>query len=113
MVASMIACLLAHHYRRRSAPPPARGAVRNKAPIHPQAISRLLAAMAPYVSLAFEMKTKKAQAEWDRFAMILNRQSDPNWRSRPSILDQMRGWKLAPSKARLKPSARCADASRP
>lgn len=95
MVASMFACLLAHHHRHRTAPPPSRGRIRKQPPIHPQAIARMLGAMAPYIALAFEMTAKRAQAEWDRLAVLLNRQTDPNWRSRPSVLDQMRGWRIA------------------
>jgi hypothetical protein len=116
MVASMIACLLAHHHRRRSAPPHdrKRGCVRTKPPIHPQAISRSLGAMAPYVTRVLEMSGKAAQDEWDRLAGHLNYKTDPNWRHRPSVLDQMRGWRLAPARTkRARPSPRVAPASVP
>jgi hypothetical protein len=114
MVASMIACLLAHHHRLRSAPPPTRGAKRTAPPIHPQSVGRLLAAMAPYIALAFELCGKAAKHEWDRFAHLLNRQSDPNWRNRPSVLDQMRGWSISPArKKRSQAIARVAKASVP
>jgi Transposase DDE domain len=114
MVASMLACLLAHHHRGRSAPPPAPGRVRTKPPIHPQAIARTLGAMAPYVALVFEKTGNAARAEWERLAAGLNRQTDPNWRHRPSVLDQMRGWRVAPArKKRARPIPRVAPASVP
>jgi len=114
MVASMLASLLAHHHRLRSAPPPARGAQRTKPPIHAQAIARQMAALAPFIARAFELRGRQADAEWDRFAQLLNRQTDPNWRSRPSVLDQMRGWRVSPGrKKRSHAIARVAPASVP
>lgn len=115
MVASIIVCLLAHHQRRRAAPPPRRGAERTKPPVHPQAITRALGALAPYVARAFELRGSKAEAEWNRFADLLNRKTDPNWRTRPSVLDQMRGWRIKPGTRtkRAQPLARIAPASQP
>jgi Transposase DDE domain len=114
MVASMFACLLANHHRRRAAPPPKRGRTRTTPPIHPQAIGRMLGAMAQSIARAFELTGKAAQAEWNRFAALLNWQTDPNWRTRPSVLDQMRGWRIAPAGSkRNRPTTRAAAASLP
>jgi hypothetical protein len=54
------------------------------------------------------------EAEWDRLADRLNRKTDSSWRSRPSVLDQMRGWCIAPARnKRARPTPRVAPASVP
>lgn len=114
MVASIIVCLLAHHHRLRTAPPPTPGASRTKPPIHAQALGRMLAALAPNIALAIELRGKAARDKWDSLAELLNHQTDPNWRSRPSVLDQMRGWRIAPAPRKHgRPLARVAPASTP
>lgn len=114
MVASMIVCLLAHHHRLRAAPPPKPGAQRTKPPIHPQAITRTFAGQASNLAQAIDLRGKDAADFWDDFAGLLNTRIDPNWRNRPSVLDQMRGWVISPArKRRAKPPSRIAPASAP
>ena len=108
MVASIMVCLLAHHHRRREAPPPRRGAERTKPPIHPQGIARMIAVAAVSIARAFELRGKAATEEWNRLAELFNHETDPNWRNRPSVLDQMRGWRISPGRPRRQ---RIADAS--
>lgn len=110
MVASILACLLAYHHRRRSAPAPKPGAERTTAPIHPQSIARALAGGAAYIAAVFNLRGDARQAKWDHFANLFNRRTDPNWRTRPSILDQMRGWRISPGRRKY---ARAAAASVP
>jgi hypothetical protein len=98
MVASMLACLLAYHHRRRSAPAPRAGAQRTVAPIHPQSIARALAGGAVHIASVFDLRGKARQDKWDHFARLFNRRTDPNWRHRPSVLDQMRGWRVTPGR---------------
>ena len=43
---------------------------------------------------------RQAEDEWEALAQFLNLQTDPNWRQRPSILDQMRGWRITPGRPR-------------
>jgi hypothetical protein len=46
---------------------------------------------------AFDLKGVEAQQRWDKLAAILTHSGkDPNWRRRPSVLDQLRGWKRQP-----------------
>lgn len=113
MVASMIACLLAHHHRRRSAPAPARGAQRKKPPIHPQAVARTMAGGAAVIARIFELSGKAATKQWELFASLFNRATDPNWRARPSILDQMRGWRISAGRRKRATTPRAAAASVP
>lgn len=100
MVASITVCLLVHHHRLRELPPPAAGAERTKPPLHPQGLARMVAFCALAVARAFELDGRAASQEWDRLATLFNYETDPNWRRSPSILDQMRGWKVTPGQPR-------------
>lgn len=108
MISSIMVCLLAHHHRRREAPPPRPGAERTKPPIHPQTLARNLAYGASFIARAFELKGAAATREWARLAALYSRDHDPNWRRSPSVLDQMRGWKISPGRPKRE---RIADAS--
>ncbi len=108
MVASIMVCLLAHQHRLQEAPPPRTGTERKKPPIHAQALARMVTCCAQSVARAFELSGRAADKEWDRLAVLFGDETDPNWRRSPSILDQMRGWKVTPGKPR---SARAARAS--
>jgi hypothetical protein len=39
-----------------------------------------------------ELSGRPAEQKWARLAELFGRETDPNWRRSPSILDQMRGW---------------------
>jgi hypothetical protein len=114
VVASMIVCLLTHHHRIRSAPPPKPGAQRTKPPVHAQAITRTFSGQAYGIAQAMELRGKAADQAWSACANFLNSCTDPNWRNRPSVLDQMRGWKISRAlKKRARKPARIAKASAP
>lgn len=101
MVSSIIACVLAHHHRLDELPPPKQGAERTTAPIHPQALALAMGSAANTIALAMNLKGPKARAEWDRIAELLTHLGkDPNWRRSPSILDQLRGWRITPGRPR-------------
>lgn len=108
MVASIMVCLLAHQHRLAEAPPPRAGTERKKPPIHAQALARMVSFCAVSVARAMELSGRAAELEWDKLAELFSRETDPNWRRSPSILDQMRGWKVTPGKPR---KARAAKAS--
>lgn len=108
IVGSMIVCLLAHHHRVREAPPPRPGAERKTPPIHPQTLARMVATSAMSIARNFENAPAARMVEWTRIAELYNRQHDPNWRRSPSVLDQMRGWRIAPGRPKR---ASIADAS--
>ena len=51
---------------------------------------------------------------WDSVAMVLHLLAqDPNWRGRPSILDQLRGQVVAPGRPRRKRLSQCPGSARP
>ena len=105
MIASIIVCLIAHqqHLAERR---PARAAVsRPKPPIHPQRLARMVGTLAlDLADLMSRRGSQYAREAWKQYAeMLIAEGRDPNWRSRPSILDQLRGWPVgpgAPPKAR-------------
>lgn len=99
MVSSIITCVLAHHVRLNEAPPPSQGAERLTPPIHPQSLARAMGSAAGTIATAMDLRGDKATREWDRIAAFLSHLGrDPNWRRSPSILDQLRGWKISPGR---------------
>lgn len=108
MVSSIIACLLAHHHRLDELPPSA-GTERTTPPIHPQVLALAMASASGTIARAMDLRGKEADDEWERIAQLLTHLGkDPNWRRSPSILDQLRGWKISPG--RPKKSRRASDA---
>ena len=58
---------------------------------------------------AFELSGESAQKEWQHLAQYLEHLGkDPNWRRSPSILDQLRGWRINPGRPK---SVRLSSAS--
>jgi hypothetical protein len=112
MVSSIIACILAHHHRLDEAPPPRKNAERKTPPIHPQALALAMASASNRIAGAMVLRGKAAVEEWEFIAQHLTHLGkNPNWRRSPSILDQLRGWKVGPGRPR---KARLASrASRP
>jgi hypothetical protein len=102
MTSSIITCILAHQARLREAPPPRAGTERKTAPIHPQTLALATGSAANSIAAILELKPgAKADKEWDRIAGVLDHLGkDPNWRNKPSVLDQLRGWKISPGKPR-------------
>jgi hypothetical protein len=98
-IASMIAALLAHTHHLQTCPTQA-GKPRMEAPLHPRHLALQLAVSWQSMAQAFDLKGVEAQRRWDKIAALLTHAGkDPHWRRRPSILDQLRGWKC-PSIAR-------------
>ena len=101
MVSSIIACILVHHHRLDEAPPPKANPERKTPPLHPQALALALASASASISTAMDLRGKAADDEWERIAQNLSHLGkDPNWRRSPSILDQLRGWKVGPGRPR-------------
>jgi hypothetical protein len=56
-----------------------------------------MAVSCQFIAQAFELRGTAAKRRWDNIAELLTRAgTDPNWRRRPSVLDQLRGWKRQP-----------------
>jgi len=95
-LASTIAALLAptHHAKTRPQPP---GAPRTEAPLHARRLAWQLAVSCPSIAQAVERQGAEATQRWHTMAAWLtHRGRDPHWRRRPSVLDQLRGWKRQP-----------------
>ena len=101
MVSSMMACLLAHSHRLQETRPAVEGAERTVAPIHPQSLARAMGAAANSIASAMDLDGSRAAAEWTRIAeYLVHLGKDPNWRRSPSILDQLRGWRITPGRSK-------------
>jgi putative transposase len=96
LIASMIAALLAHRHNLQTQPPQMR-APRTEAPLHPRRLALQLAVSCQSIAQAFDLRGVAAKRRWQQLADLLTRSGrDPNWRRRPSILDQLRGWNRQP-----------------
>ncbi|RPJ26891.1 MAG: IS4 family transposase [Planctomycetaceae bacterium] len=96
LIASTIAAILAHTHNLKTQPPQA-GAPRTEAPLHPRLLALQLAVSCQSIAQAFDLQGPAAKRQWDKIAALLTHSGkDPNWRRRPSVLDQLRGWKRQP-----------------
>lgn len=96
LIASTIAALLAHTHSVQTRPQEA-GAPRTEAPLHPRRLALQLAVSCQSIAQAFELTEAEATQRWNKIAALLTHSGkDPNWRRRPSVLDQLRGWKRQP-----------------
>jgi putative transposase len=99
MIASIVICILAHKHRLAEAPPPRRGTERRTPPIHPQSLARMIGHAALALAALLEIDSTQAAPEWQRLAEVCEHMGrDPNWRRSPSVLDQLRGWKISPGR---------------
>jgi hypothetical protein len=96
LIASTIAALLAHPHHLQTRPPQA-GAPRTEAPLHPRRLALQLAVSCQSIAQAFDLQGSEATQRWDKIAALLTHSgTDPHWRRRPSVFDQLRGWKRQP-----------------
>jgi hypothetical protein len=87
-VASTIAAVRAHQHQLNTRPHEA-GASRTEAPRHRWLWAVHLAVSAQCIAHACELKGTAATRRWDNIAAWLTQAgTDPNWRRRPSVLDQ-------------------------
>jgi hypothetical protein len=95
-LASTLAALRAHTHTVHTRPPQP-GAPRTEAPLHPRRLAWPLAGSCQSIAQAFELQGAEATHRWQKMAAWRTPSGkDPNWRRRPSVLDQRRGWKRQP-----------------
>ena len=96
LIASTIAALLAHTHNLQTRPQQP-NAPRAEAPLHPRRLALQLAVSCQSIAQAFELQGAEATERWNKIAaLLMHSGKDPNWRRRPSVLDQLRGWKRQP-----------------
>jgi putative transposase len=96
LIASLIVALLAHKHNLQTQPSQP-GAPRTEAPLHPRRLALQLAVSCQSIAQAFDLKGAAAKRRWQQLAALLTHSGrDPNWRRRPSVLDQLRGWNRQP-----------------
>lgn len=95
-MASTIAALLAHTHHLKTRPSQA-GAPQTEAPLHPRLLALPRAVSCQCIAEACHLKGVVAKRRWAKIAEWLTHAGqDPTWRHRPSVLDQLRGWKRQP-----------------
>jgi hypothetical protein len=96
LIASIIVALLAHAHNRQTRRSQ-EGEPRTEAPLHPQRLALQLAVSCQSIAQAFDLQGAQAMQRWQEIAaLLMHSGKDPNWRRRPSVLDQLRGWKRQP-----------------
>jgi putative transposase len=97
LIASIITALLAHAHNLQTRPSE-EGRPRIEAPLHPRRLALQLAVSCQSIAQAFDLQGAAAKRRWQQIADLLTHAGrDPNWRRRPSVLDQLRGWKRQPA----------------
>ena len=95
LISSILVNSIVHGHNRVT---PMNGGRRTRKPLHAGLVARMLATSAFRIAEAFEREGNDAITEWNKLAeIIVYVGEDPNWRTRPSILDQLRGWHAAPA----------------
>lgn len=101
LISSMLACLVAHRHRLKEARPRRAGQERTRPPNHPQSLARAMGVAAPKIAAALALGADRAREHGRRSPNTFSIWArPPNWRRNPLILDQMRGWKVAPGRPR-------------
>jgi hypothetical protein len=109
LIGSMITGLLVHHHRRREIKPSRSNNIRTRAPVHPQSLAKAVGCAADGIARAMELRGSAATKRWQELAdFMIHLGRDPNWRSRPSILDQLRGWRIELRSKNARAASQCA-----
>jgi len=96
LIASIITALLVHAHNWETRPS-REGEPRTEAPLHPRRLALQLAVSCQAIAQAFDLKGAQAKRHWQEIAeLLMHSGKDPNWRRRPSVLDQLRGWNRQP-----------------
>ncbi len=105
LISSILVGSIVHAHNRATCPA---AGPRTRAPLHHGLVARILAQSGARLTAAFDQTGPSASRAWDHLAAaIVHAGQDPNWRSKPSILDQLRGWPAQPStRVRLSSKAR-------
>lgn len=91
LIVSILTALLVHRQSLKTRPK-ARNAPRTQTPLHQRLVGLALIGAARNIAQAFLLEGQAATAEWNHIAGVLYFSGkDPNWRSRPSVLDSLRG----------------------
>lgn len=113
MIASIIVCLIAHKQQLIEKRPARLGTERKTAPIHPQTLSRMIGVMALDLAALMRAQGQSAREGWKRAAdLLVSEGRDPNWRRRPSVLDQLRGLEDQPRAASKVPRGELDESGR-
>ena len=98
LISSILVNSIVHAHNRVT---PIKAGVRARPPLHAGLVARMLATSAFRIAETLERDGDDTSDEWTHLAeIIVHMGEDPNWRRRPSVLDQLRGWRAAPTTKR-------------
>jgi hypothetical protein len=96
LMASMLAAGRAPIHQLTTRPPQP-SVPRMEAPLHPMRLAWQLAVSCQAMAQTFDLQGVEAQRRWDTLAAILTPSgTEPHWRRRPSVFDQLCGWTRQP-----------------
>jgi hypothetical protein len=102
LLSSLLTTLIVHRHNLETRPKQGQD-VRTLPPIHAGLVARCLIQWAHCFARACALEGVDAELEWERLAQCLvHAARDPNWKRSPSVLDQIRGWKVQPVSRRPK-----------
>lgn len=104
MIGSILIGTIVHRHNRATG---TTKGLRKEAPLHHGLVARMVAQAAFRTAETFARDEVDAATEWDRIAdLIVHMGKDPNWRTKPSVLDQLRGWPAPAKSTRLSSRAK-------
>ncbi|MOA08246.1 hypothetical protein D3C78_1279970 [compost metagenome] len=97
LLSSILTALVVHRYHLNTRPKGSRA--RDVAPLHQMNVAKSIAS----AHGSFQRSMLGGENRWDHLAeYLVHLGKDPNWRRKPSTLDQMRGSKVLPKATRAK-----------
>lgn len=95
LLSSILTALVVHRYHLNTRP---KGKMpRSAAPLHQILVAKAIAS----AHGSFQRCLTGEEDRWDKMAeFVVHLGKDPNWRRKPSTLDQMRGSKISPGRPR-------------
>ena len=98
LIATIATALLVHRHRLRIRPASKKEAP-TQAPLHARLVAMAMIGMSFDIARAFQLEGQEAKERWAHIATCLSTSGrDPNWKRRPSVLDEIRGYKPSPKK---------------
>jgi hypothetical protein len=90
-IACILAALRAHTHDLKTRPTEM-GAPRTEVTLHTMLLALQLAVPCPSIAQVFDLRGTAAKRRWDKITELFTHAgTDPDWRRRPAILDQLRG----------------------
>ena len=98
LIATIATALLVHRHRLKIRPA-SKKAAQTQSPLHARLVAMAMIGMSFDIARAFQLDGREAGERWAHIASCISTSGrDPNWKRRPSVLDEIRGYKRRPAK---------------